>query len=67
MTRLSQRAVGHYRSYVPAQAAGSRTRLEAIEATCRLPGGGLRFRCHRLLTCVDAIVHHLMRGMGKAM
>ena len=42
----------------PAQAAGYRQRLEAIEASGQLPAGGLRSKSHLLLTWVDEIVRH---------
>jgi len=67
MTRLSEAAVLRYRrdGYVspigvlsPTEAAGYRRRLETIEASGRLPAGGLRTKSHLLLTWVDEIVRH---------
>jgi non-haem Fe2+, alpha-ketoglutarate-dependent halogenase len=67
MTRLSQEAVQRYRNegYVspirvlsPVAAAGYRQQLEAVEASGRLPAGGLRSKSHLLLKWVDEIVRH---------
>jgi ectoine hydroxylase-related dioxygenase (phytanoyl-CoA dioxygenase family) len=65
MAQLSPEAVRNYQrdGYVspirvlsPAEAAGYRQRLEAIEASGRLPAGGLRSKSHLLLAWVDDIV-----------
>jgi non-haem Fe2+, alpha-ketoglutarate-dependent halogenase len=65
MTRLSEAAVQHYRVdgysspirvLSAADADGYRRRLQAIEASGRLPAGGLRSKSHLLLTWVDEIV-----------
>jgi phytanoyl-CoA dioxygenase PhyH len=40
------------------EANGYRGKLEAIEASGRLPAGALRSKCHLLLTWVDEIVRH---------
>ena len=67
MPRLPQEAVQRYhrdgyfspiRVLSPAQAAGYRQRLHAIEESGRLPAGGLRSKSHLLLTWVDEIVRH---------
>jgi non-haem Fe2+, alpha-ketoglutarate-dependent halogenase len=67
MTGLSAEAVQRYRKdgYIspirvlsPAEAAGYRERLRAIEASGRLPAGGLRSKSHLLLTWVDEIVRN---------
>jgi len=67
MALLSQEAVRHYQrqGYVSpirvmsaAEAADYRRRLEAIEASGRLPAGGLRTKCHLLLTWIDDIVRN---------
>jgi len=42
----------------PAEARGYRAKLEAVEASGRLPAGALRSKCHLLLTWVDDIVRH---------
>jgi non-haem Fe2+, alpha-ketoglutarate-dependent halogenase len=41
-----------------AQAQGYRQRLQTLEASGRLPAGGLRSKSHLLLTWVDEIVRH---------
>jgi non-heme Fe2+,alpha-ketoglutarate-dependent halogenase len=46
------------RVFAPQEALGYRARLEAIEASGRLPAGALRSKCHLLLTWVDEIVRH---------
>jgi non-heme Fe2+,alpha-ketoglutarate-dependent halogenase len=67
MPKLPQDAVQRYqrdgyfspiRVLSPAQAAGYRQRLHAIEESGRLPAGGLRSKSHLLLTWVDEIVRH---------
>jgi ectoine hydroxylase-related dioxygenase (phytanoyl-CoA dioxygenase family) len=67
MAGLPQEAVHKYRrdgyvSPVPvmsaAEAQGYRHRLEAAEASGRLPAGALRSKSHLLLTWVDEIVRH---------
>ena len=50
--------LAHSVSCRPTEAAGYRRRLEAIEASGRLPAGGLRTKSHLLLTWVDEIVRH---------
>jgi ectoine hydroxylase-related dioxygenase (phytanoyl-CoA dioxygenase family) len=64
---LSQEAARQYRQdgYVSpirvmfaAEAAQYRSKLEAIEASGRLPAGALRTKSHLLLTWVDDIVRH---------
>ena len=42
----------------PQEARDYRAKLEAIEASGRLPAGALRSKCHLLLTWVDEIVRH---------
>src|SRR5215468_986046 len=42
----------------PQEAQGYRAKLEAIEASGRLPAGALRSKCHLLLTWIDDIVRH---------
>jgi hypothetical protein len=42
----------------PQEARDYRVKLEAIEASGRLPAGALRSKCHLLLTWVDEIVRH---------
>jgi len=42
----------------PEEAHGYRAKLEAIEASGRLPAGALRSKCHLLLTWLDEIVRH---------
>jgi Phytanoyl-CoA dioxygenase (PhyH) len=44
--------------FSPEEARGYRAKLEAIEASGRLPVGALRSKCHLLLTWVDEIVRH---------
>ena len=44
--------------FSPAEALAYRAKLEAIEASGRLPAGALRSKCHLLLTWVDEIVRH---------
>src|SRR5215510_16104503 len=44
--------------FAPQEALGYRARLEAVEASGRLPAGALRSKCHLLLTWVDEIVRH---------
>jgi ectoine hydroxylase-related dioxygenase (phytanoyl-CoA dioxygenase family) len=67
MARLSPEAIRLYGrdGYVSpigalsaAEAAAYRARLEAIEASGRMPVGGLRSKSHLLLTWVDEIVRH---------
>jgi non-heme Fe2+,alpha-ketoglutarate-dependent halogenase len=67
MTGLSQAAIRQYQGngyfspiqvLSPAQADGYRRKLEANEASGRLPAGGLRSKSHLLLTWVDEIVRH---------
>ena len=67
MTGLSEAAVQQYRreGYVapiralaPAEADGYRRKLEATEASGRLPENGLRMKSNLLLTWVDEIVRH---------
>jgi hypothetical protein len=67
MAGLSQAAVGRYhregyyspiRVLSPAEALAYRAKLEAVEASGRLPAGALRSKCHLLLTWVDHIVRH---------
>ena len=67
MARLSPEAISHYQrdGYVSpvrvlsaAETAAYRARLEAIEASGRLPAGSLRSKSHLLLTWVDEIVRH---------
>ena len=67
MTGLSEAAVQRYRSdgyfapirvLSPAEAEGYRQRLQAIEASGRLPAGGLRSKSNLLLTWVDEIARH---------
>ncbi len=67
MTGISQGAIRQYqrdgyfspvRVLSPTQADGYRRKLEAIEATGRLPAGSLRSKSHLLLTWVDEIVRH---------
>src|SRR5262245_18869110 len=66
MAGLSQEAVRQYHRdgyfspiqvMSPGEADGYRRRLEAIEASGRLPTGALRSKSHLLLTWVDEIVH----------
>jgi hypothetical protein len=42
----------------PEEARHYRAKLEAVEASGRLPAGALRSKCHLLLTWVDEIVRH---------
>jgi ectoine hydroxylase-related dioxygenase (phytanoyl-CoA dioxygenase family) len=67
MAPLPPQAVDHYQraGYVSpirvmsaAEAEGYRRRLEAIEASGRLPAGALRTKSHLLLTWVDEIVRN---------
>jgi non-haem Fe2+, alpha-ketoglutarate-dependent halogenase len=59
---VRQYAEDGYLSPIPvlsrAQAQAHRQRLEAIEASGRLPAGGLRSKSNLLLTWVDEIVRH---------
>ncbi len=67
MAGLSQQAVRQYQEagyfspvqvMSPAEAGSYRGKLEAIEATGRLPAGALRSKSHLLLTWVDEIVRN---------
>ena len=67
MVQLSPAAVGQYHRdgyYAPIrvmsvpEALGLRGKLEAVEASGRLPAGALRSKCHLLLTWVDDIVRN---------
>jgi non-haem Fe2+, alpha-ketoglutarate-dependent halogenase len=67
MTQLAPAAVSQYHRegyYAPirvmpvAEALDLRGKLEAVEASGRLPAGALRSKCHLLLTWVDAIVRN---------
>jgi non-haem Fe2+, alpha-ketoglutarate-dependent halogenase len=67
MAGLTQEAVRQYhrdgyispiRVLSPAEAAMYRGKLEATEASSRLPAGGLRSKSNLLLTWVDALVRH---------
>jgi non-haem Fe2+, alpha-ketoglutarate-dependent halogenase len=67
MTRMSEGMAQRYRSdgyfspirvLSPAEAAACRERLEANEASGRLPAGGLRSKSHLLLLWIDEIVRH---------